>query len=50
MLTCTNSRTNTKISRFDFHKICLNYKFNYTAEEVEHIFDMIDMNKDGFID
>ena len=50
LLTYTNSRTNTKISRLDFHKICLNYKFNYTAEEVDHIFDMIDMNKDGFID
>jgi Ca2+-binding EF-hand superfamily protein len=50
LLTYTNSRTNTKISRYDFHKICLNYKFNYSAEEIDHIFNMIDENKDGFID
>ena len=51
LLTYNVSRDSNIITRYDFHKIFLVEKyFNYSAEEIDHIFDMIDLKKDGVID
>ena len=51
LLTYNVSRDSNVITRYDFHKIFLAEKyFNYSAEEIDHIFDMIDLKKDNYID
>ena len=50
LLSYNNIQTVNNISRYDFHKICLIEKYPYSASEIDHIFDMIDLKKDNYID
>ena len=51
LLTYNISRDSNVITRYDFHRIFLVEKyFNYSAQEIDHIFDLIDLKKDGVID
>ena len=50
LLSYNNIQTVNNISRYDFHKICLLEKYPYSAKEIDHIFDMIDLKKDNYID
>ena len=50
LLSYNNIRTVNNISRYDFHKICLIEKYPYSAQEIDHIFDMLDLKKDNYID
>ena len=50
LLSYNNIHTVNNISRYDFHKICLIEKYPYSAQEIDHIFDMIDLKKDNYID
>ena len=49
LLSYNNIRTVNNISRYDFHKICLIEKYPYSAQEIDHIFDMLDLKKDNYI-
>ena len=50
LLSYNNITTVNNISRYEFHKICLIEKYPYSAEEIDHIFDMIDLKHDNYID
>ena len=50
LLTYNNIQTVNNISRYEFHKICLIEKYPYSAAEVDHIFDLIDLKHDNIID
>ena len=50
LLSYNNNHTVDNISRYEFHKIFLIEKYPYSAAEVDHIFDMIDLKKDNYID
>ena len=50
LLSYNNIQTVNNISRYDFHKICMIEKYPYSAQEIDHIFDMIDLKKDNYID
>ena len=50
LLTYNNIQTVNNISRYEFHKICLIEKYPYSAAEIDHIFDMIDLKHDNYID
>ena len=50
LLSYNNIQTVNNISRYDFHKICLMEKYPYSAQEIDHIFDIIDLKKDNYID
>ena len=50
MLSYNISRDANTIQRVDFHRICLVKKLKYSAEELDHIFNYIDLKKDGVID
>ena len=39
-----------KIGREDFHNALVSDKYGFTAEETNHLFDLLDANKDGYID
>jgi len=40
----------TKISNYDFHKAMDREKYNFSAEEIEALFRLLDTKKDNFID
>ena len=42
--------TVNNISRYEFHRLCLIKKYPYTASEIDHIFDNIDLKDDNYID
>ena len=50
LLSYNNIQTVNNISRYEFHKICIIEKYPYSAAEVDHIFDMIDLKHDNIID
>ena len=50
MLSYNASRNANAVPRTDFHKIFLIEKMKYSAEEVDHIFNVIDSKGDGVID
>ncbi len=50
MLSYNASRNANTVPRTDFHKIFLIEKMKYSAEEVDHIFNVIDSKGDGVID
>lgn len=50
LLSYNNVSTVNNISRYEFHRICLIEKYPYSAVEVDHIFDMIDLKHDNVID
>ena len=50
LLSYNNVQTMNHISRYEFHRISLIEKYPFSASEVDHIFDMIDLKKDNKID
>ena len=50
LLSYNNISTVNNISRYEFHRLCLIENYPYSASEVDHIFDMIDLKHDNIID
>ena len=50
LLAYNNVHTVNNISRYEFHRLCLIEKYPFSASEVDHIFDMIDLKHDNVID
>ncbi len=39
-----------KINRFEFHRAIKAENFNFNAPQVDFLFKLLDMNRDGYID
>ena len=50
LLSYNINRNDNSITRYDFHRCCLAEKLSFSAEEIDHVFDLIDKKKDGVID